>query len=85
MTLINRGCQRLCGTGAGFLGGRDPELVVQLAIRSLEAVDHEVSAPLDDFLASSEMAAEFDRIRGHLGQDSVRAEIRPCRSVGIGV
>lgn len=53
---------------AGFLADRDPEFVVQLAIRSLEAVDHEVSAPLDDFLASPEMAAEFDRIRGHLSQ-----------------
>ncbi|MCX2953684.1 hypothetical protein [Lentzea sp. NEAU-D7] len=51
---------------AGFLTDRDPELVVQLAIRSLEAVDHEVSADLDDFLASPEMAAEFDRIRAHL-------------------
>ncbi|WP_053734866.1 hypothetical protein [Nocardia sp. NRRL S-836] len=53
---------------AGFLGDRDPEFVVQLAIRSLEAVDHEVSARLDDFLASPEMAAEFDRIGGRLRQ-----------------
>ncbi|MDX3659902.1 hypothetical protein PV646_21595 [Streptomyces sp. ID05-26A] len=53
---------------AGFLADRDPEFVVQLAIRSLEAVDYEVSARLDDFLASPEMAAEFDRIRGHLRQ-----------------
>lgn len=51
---------------AGFLVGRDPEFIVQLAIRSLEAVDHEVSARLDDFLASPEMAAEFDRIGRHL-------------------
>jgi hypothetical protein len=51
---------------AGFLAGRDPEFVVQLAIRSLEAVDHEVSAALDDFLASPEMAAEFERIGKHL-------------------
>ncbi|HEX7308231.1 hypothetical protein [Lentzea sp.] len=51
---------------AGFLAGRDPELVAQLAIRGLEAVDHEVSASLDDFLASPEMAAEFARIEGHL-------------------
>ncbi|MFD4636283.1 hypothetical protein ACFWN2_03145 [Lentzea sp. NPDC058436] len=51
---------------AGFLAGREPEFVVQLAIRSLEAVDFEVSAALDDFLASPEMAAEFDRIGRHL-------------------
>lgn len=41
---------------ASFLTDRDPEFVVQLAIRSLEAVDYEVSARLDDFLASPEMA-----------------------------
>ncbi|MFD5829424.1 hypothetical protein [Lentzea sp. NPDC060358] len=52
---------------AGFLADRDPELVVQLAIRSLESVDFEVSAPLGDFLSSPEMAAEFDRITRHLG------------------
>jgi hypothetical protein len=51
---------------ASFLTDRDPEFVVQLAIRSLEAVDYEVSASLDDFLASPEMAAEFDRISRHL-------------------
>ncbi len=51
---------------ASFLVDRDPEVVVQLAIRSLEAVDYEVSARLDDFLASPEMAAEFDRIGRHL-------------------
>lgn len=51
---------------AGFLADRDPEFVVQLAIRSLEAVDYEVSARLDDFLASPEMTAEFDRIGRHL-------------------
>ncbi|MDX8052317.1 hypothetical protein SK571_23270 [Lentzea sp. BCCO 10_0798] len=51
---------------SSFLVDRDPEFVVQLAIRSLEAVDYEVSARLDDFLASPEMAAEFDRIGRHL-------------------
>ncbi|MEV0666399.1 hypothetical protein ACIBI3_20180 [Actinomadura luteofluorescens] len=35
----------------------------ELAIRSLEDVDHEVSADLDDFLAAPEMAAEYERIR----------------------
>ncbi|MFJ5986355.1 hypothetical protein [Lentzea sp. NPDC092896] len=54
----------------GFLVDRDPEFVVQLAIRSLEAVDYEVSARLDDFLASPEMTAEFDRIGRHLRRPS---------------
>ncbi|WP_181806177.1 hypothetical protein [Streptomyces shenzhenensis] len=35
----------------------------ELAIRSVEDVDHEVSADLDDFLATPEMAAEYERIR----------------------
>ncbi|WP_333739207.1 hypothetical protein [Streptomyces sp. IBSBF 2806] len=35
----------------------------ELAIRSIEDVDHEVSADLGDFLATPEMAAEYDRIR----------------------
>ncbi|MFI8527231.1 hypothetical protein ACIGB8_22435 [Promicromonospora sukumoe] len=34
----------------------------ELAIRSVEEVDHEVSAALDDFLATPEMAAEYERI-----------------------
>jgi hypothetical protein len=51
---------------AGFLADRDPEFVAQLAIRSLETVDYEVSAKLDDFLATPEMAAEWDRIGRYL-------------------
>ncbi|MFD9697484.1 hypothetical protein [Lentzea sp. NPDC059081] len=51
---------------AGYLADRDPEFVVQLAIRALESVDYEVSAPLDDFLVSPEMTAEFERIGRHL-------------------
>ncbi|MFE9686865.1 hypothetical protein [Streptomyces sp. NPDC006285] len=35
----------------------------ELAIRSLEDIDHEVSADLDDILATPEMAAEYERIR----------------------
>ncbi|GGN27053.1 hypothetical protein [Streptomyces fuscichromogenes] len=35
----------------------------ELAIRSVEDVDQEVSADLDDFLATPEMAAEYERIR----------------------
>lgn len=50
----------------GFLTDRNPELVAQLAIRSLETVDYEVSADLDDFLGTPEMAAEFDRIGRYL-------------------
>lgn len=39
----------------------------ELAIRSIEDVDHEVSADLGDFLATAEMAAEYQRICGLLG------------------
>ncbi|MDQ1064860.1 hypothetical protein [Streptomyces canus] len=42
--------------------GRRGELY-ELAIRSIEDIDHEVSADLDDFLATPEMAAEYERIR----------------------
>ncbi|MFF1724109.1 hypothetical protein [Streptomyces sviceus] len=35
----------------------------ELAIRSIEDIDHEVSADLGDFLATPEMAAEYERIR----------------------
>ncbi|WP_369224412.1 hypothetical protein AB5J52_26875 [Streptomyces sp. R39] len=35
----------------------------ELAIRSIEDVDYEVSADLADFLATPEMAAEYERIR----------------------
>ncbi|MFE6483936.1 hypothetical protein ACFVGN_13515 [Streptomyces sp. NPDC057757] len=35
----------------------------ELAVRSIEEVDHEVSADLDDFLATPPMAAEYARIR----------------------
>ncbi|MEU7801086.1 hypothetical protein AB0J14_01855 [Micromonospora arborensis] len=38
----------------------------ELAIRSIEEVDVQVSADLDDFLAAPEMAAEYDRIRSLL-------------------
>ncbi|MFJ6197399.1 hypothetical protein [Micromonospora sp. NPDC092111] len=34
----------------------------ELAIRSIEEVDFRVSADLDDFLATPEMAAEYERI-----------------------
>ncbi|MEV7734917.1 hypothetical protein AB0O75_23075 [Streptomyces sp. NPDC088921] len=35
----------------------------ELAIRSIEDIDHEVSADLHDFLATPQMAAEYERIR----------------------
>ncbi|WOX16276.1 hypothetical protein [Streptomyces sp. N50] len=35
----------------------------ELAIRSIEDVDHQVSADLDDILATPEMAAEYERMR----------------------
>ncbi|WP_225850882.1 hypothetical protein [Streptomyces sp. HPF1205] len=35
----------------------------ELAIRSIEDIDHEVSADLDDILATPQMAAEYKRIR----------------------
>ncbi len=41
----------------------------ELAIRSIEDVDHQVSADLDDFLAAPEMAAERERIRRLLEPD----------------
>ena len=41
--------------------GRDD--LYELAIRSIEQVDFQVSAELDDFLAKPEMAAEYQRIR----------------------
>ncbi|SBT45723.1 hypothetical protein [Micromonospora auratinigra] len=42
--------------------GRRDELY-ELAIRSIELVDFQVEADLDDVLATPEMAAEYDRIR----------------------
>ncbi|MFD8814850.1 hypothetical protein ACFV23_26020 [Streptomyces sp. NPDC059627] len=42
----------------------------ELAIRSIEDIDQEVSADLDDFLATPEMAAEYERIRRLLAPDA---------------
>ncbi|MER7179834.1 hypothetical protein ABT404_10180 [Streptomyces hyaluromycini] len=42
----------------------------ELAIRSIEDIDQEVSADLDDFLATPEMAAEYERIRRLLASDA---------------
>jgi hypothetical protein len=47
---------------ADHLADGGPEPVAELAIRSIEEVDYHVSAELDDFLGTPEMAAEFDRI-----------------------
>lgn len=56
----------------GYLEHHEREEIYELAIRSLEDVDREVSAALDDFLATPEMAAEYERIRRLLGSASVR-------------
>ncbi|MEU6611644.1 hypothetical protein ABZ922_42690 [Streptomyces shenzhenensis] len=42
----------------------------ELAIRSIEDIDHEVSADLDDILATPEMAAEYERIHRLLAPGS---------------
>lgn len=55
---------------AGYLAEEDPELIAELAIRSIEEVDYEVSASLDDFLGTPEMAAEFARISTLLSDGS---------------
>jgi hypothetical protein len=52
---------------AGYLVEEDPEFIAELAIRSIEEVDYQVSASLDDFLGTPEMAAEFARISTLLG------------------
>ncbi|MET8981178.1 hypothetical protein ABZX85_36840 [Streptomyces sp. NPDC004539] len=51
----------------------------ELAIRSFEEIDHEVSADLDDILGTPEMAAEYERIRRLLapGADQSPAGISP--------
>jgi hypothetical protein len=46
-----------------YLGQRRRGELYELAIRSIEDVDHAVSADLNDFLAIPEMAAEYARIR----------------------
>ncbi|GGQ25968.1 hypothetical protein BKA00_002396 [Actinomadura coerulea] len=56
--------------------GRRGELY-ELAIRSVEDVDHEVSADLGDFLAAPEMAAEYERIRRLLSPARARGASAP--------
>ncbi|MEU6355914.1 hypothetical protein ABZ896_42490 [Streptomyces sp. NPDC047072] len=51
----------------GYLERNARDEVYELAIRSVEDVDYEVSAVLDDFLATPEMAAEYARVRRLLG------------------
>ncbi|MEV5843219.1 hypothetical protein AB0M32_14765 [Streptomyces sp. NPDC051985] len=48
----------------------------ELAIRSIEDVDHEVSADLGDFLATPQMAAEYERIRRLLDPGAVQSPAR---------
>lgn len=47
---------------ARYLADEDPDPIAELAILSLEEVDYQVSADLDDFLGTQEMAAEYARI-----------------------
>ncbi|MFE3032302.1 hypothetical protein ACFXKY_11675 [Streptomyces canus] len=54
----------------GYLEHSGREEIYELAIRSIEDVDHQVSAVLDDFLATPEMAAEYERIRRLLSSTS---------------
>lgn len=51
---------------ADYLTDGKADHIAELAIRSLEVVDFQVSATLDDFLGTPEMAAEFDRISTQL-------------------
>ncbi|MGC4957459.1 hypothetical protein ACLQ2P_30000 [Actinomadura citrea] len=53
----------------------------ELAIRSIEDVDHEVSADLDDFLATPEMAAEYERIRRLLAPGAGHGRRNPLHVV----
>ncbi|MEU4659878.1 hypothetical protein AB0G32_39125 [Streptomyces sp. NPDC023723] len=53
----------------------------ELAIRSIEDIDHEVSADLDDFLATPEMAAEHERIRRLLEPAAGAAAPDPLHAV----
>jgi hypothetical protein len=47
---------------AQYLVKEGPDPIADLAVLSLEEVDYQVSADLDDFLGTPEMAAEFARI-----------------------
>ncbi|MEU6223780.1 hypothetical protein [Streptomyces sp. NPDC047042] len=47
-----------------------------LAIRSVEDVDHEVFAVLDDFLGTPERAAEYERIRRSPAPGAVQSPAR---------
>ncbi|MFF0018417.1 hypothetical protein [Streptomyces sp. NPDC005374] len=47
----------------GYLEQNRRGELYELAIRSIEDIDHEVAADLDDFLAHPETAAEYERIR----------------------
>ncbi|MEU4769710.1 hypothetical protein AB0H12_41465 [Actinosynnema sp. NPDC023794] len=51
---------------ADYLADPNPDAVADLAIASLNEVDYQVSAELDDFLGTPEMAAEHARITGLL-------------------
>jgi hypothetical protein len=46
-----------------YLRGRRRGELYELAIRSIEDVDFQVNADLDDVLATPEMSAEYERIQ----------------------
>ncbi|MFI5527840.1 hypothetical protein ACIA8O_04705 [Kitasatospora sp. NPDC051853] len=69
----------------GYLEQNGREEVYELAIRSIEDVDHEVSAALGDFLATPEMAAEYERIRRLLDPDPNGKHHGPTRSARASV
>jgi hypothetical protein len=48
---------------SSYLRGRRRGELYELAIRSIEDVDFQVNADLDDVLATPEMSAEYERIR----------------------
>jgi hypothetical protein len=48
---------------SSYLGGRRRGELYELAIRSIEDVDFQVNADLDDVLATPEMSAEYERIQ----------------------
>lgn len=56
---------------ADYLAGDDADAIGDLAILLLEEVDFQVSANLDDFLGTPEMAAEYARITALLGSATV--------------
>lgn len=62
---------------AAYLAEGDPDSLVELAMVSLDEVDYQVSADVDDFLATPETSAELDRITALLGNARAGDEQHP--------